>query len=489
MDDWSTYAHDQQRTGLETQTTGITASTVANLSLAWTQPIDPSCGQNGTVAEAYASPIVVEGVAYVVSMCGNVYALNSADGSIKWGPVNVTTLGGQQCVFTSISTPGCVRGTPTLDGNMLIVPVYGYQTGTCTYDDNDDVDTCTPSDGYQKGGQLVALNASNGQVVWYTTPLSAGVFRGEPLVLNGIVYEGVAGGDMASGCVQGGMVAFNESTGAQESAIFHATNAPNDGGSVWSGMSTNGTYIFAGTGNTCSGPDSAQETGAGVLDYEDSVLELSPATLTPELDIPALNPFTLNSDVGSNQLLWENNLYFNGKNAVLYAYDLSTSQSEWTATLAAPNGQGGYGGPTTDGTAIVAASGTITTNPTTAQLEAFSPSSGTKLWSVQSQDSGVYGYAAFVPGVAFAPIDLHVYAFASSTGQVLWESPATADYFYASPAVVPSGLYLIDASGNVYCYKLPGSYSGKESVAKGEVTRHIRPLQHFSHSGSIWNRG
>jgi outer membrane protein assembly factor BamB len=491
VDDWSTYAHDQQRTGFEQQTTGITTSTVSQLSLVWTQGIDAACGQKGTIAVDYASPLVVKGIVYVVSMCGNAYALDASNGSIKWGPVNVTTQSGQQCTFNG-STPGCVRGTPVIDSGKLIIPVYGFQPGTCTYNDNTLTDPCTPSNGYQQGGQLVALDTNTGNVLWATKPLAAGVFRGEPLVLNGVVYEGVAGADMASGCVQGGMVAFDESSGAQEPQIYHTTTAQNDGGSMWSAMSTDGTNIYAGTGNTCSGPNSSLETAGGVVDNEDSVVELAPATLTTTWGIPDLANFLLNNDVGSGELLWHGNLYFNGKNAILYAYDLSTQRMEWMAQMSSPNGYGGYATPTTDGNAIVLTSGFTT--PSTSTLEAYSPASGQLLWSIPSHTGAIYGYAAFVQGVAFTPVDEYVYALDSTTGAVLWESPQTADYFYSSPAVVPSGLYVVDASGNVYCYKVPGSYSGtgmraKRAMANGRTVQYLRPLQHFIHHGVVWNRG
>jgi outer membrane protein assembly factor BamB len=484
VDDWTTFAHDQRRTGLESNATGITSSTASQLSLAWTQPIDAPCGQSHTVVVDYASPLVVKGVVYVVSMCGNAYALNASDGSIKWGPVNVVSGAGQQCTYAENGIgPGCVRGTPTIDGNLMIVPVYGFQTGTCTYDTTTDTDSCTPN-GQQQGGQLVALNIQTGQIEWSTTPLSAGVFRGEPLVLNGVIYQGVAGGDIPTGCTQGGVVAFSESNGAPEPIVFHTTTASGDGGSVWSAMSTDGTNIYAGTGNTCSGVTSTIETGVGVVDNEDSVVTLSPATLDETLSIPALNNFLTNNDVGSSEMLWENDLFFNGKNAVLYAYDLATRSLLWSVSLDAPDEYGSYGGPSTDGNVVVVSSGFTT--PSTSMLEAFSLSSGSLLWEYPSQAGAIYGVAAFVPGVVFSPIDEHVYAFDDATGTVLWESPPTADYFYSSAAVVPSGLYVVDASGNVYCYRVPGSYPGTGAPESIRSTRSLRPLQHFQHHGVIW---
>jgi outer membrane protein assembly factor BamB len=486
VDDWSTFAHDQQRTGLETNTTGITKATVSSLSLAWTQSIDAACGKNATVAVAYASPLVVNGVVYVVSMCGNAYALNGSNGDIIWGPVSVVSQPGQGCNYAATgSGAGCDRGTPVLVGNTLIVPVWGFQTGTCAYNPNINQVVCTPSGGQEQGGQLIALNASTGAVVWATTPLANGVFRGEPLVLNGTVYQGVAGGDTQAGCIQGGMVAFNESTGAQEAPIFHTTSVANDGGGSWSAMSTDGSSLYAGTGNTCSGPTSPQETAMGVNDYEDSVVVLNPATLAVEWSAPARANFLYDNDVGGGELIWENNLYFYGKNAILYDYNTQSEQLLWSSSLASIDGDGGYGVPTTDGNAIVVTGGYTTLSPRTSTLEAFSPANGTQLWYKQSQADGIYGYAAMLPGIAFASIDGTINAIDSSSGAVLWKSSVSAASF-AAPVVVPSGVYYIDYNGNVYGYKLPQTYTGDGSTRRVAWTAHIRPLQRFAHRGTIW---
>jgi outer membrane protein assembly factor BamB len=484
-DDWTTFAHDQQRTGLELNSTGITEATASSLALSWTQTIDAACGQSGGVAAAYASPLVVKGVVYVVSMCGNAYALNGQNGNIIWGPVDVATQTGENCTYpTTGSGPGCVRGTPVLDGNTLIFPVYGFQNGTCSYT----VATgsqCT-ANGQEQGGQLVALNATTGSILWATQPLSAGVFRGEPLVLNGTVYQGIAGGDPQAGCIQGGMVAFSESTGAQDAQIFHTTTVANDGGASWSAMGTDGTYIYAGTGNTCSGPTSSQETATGVNDYEDSVVVLNPTTLAVEWTAAARADFLPDNDVGAGELLWQNNLYFYGKNAMLYDYNTQSEQLVWSAQLASLNGYGGYGVPTTDGNAIVVTGGYTSTSPETSQIQAFSPATGRQLWSVQSTQKGIFGYAAMVPGIAFALVDGHIYAYNSSNGTVLWKSSIFASG-YSAPVVVPSGVYDIDYDGNVYGYKLPQSYTGDGTLARARFTSHIRALQHFKHRGVIWH--
>jgi hypothetical protein len=56
-----------------------------------------------------------------------------------------------------------------------------------------------------------------------------------------------------------------------------------------------------------------------------------------------------------------------------------------------------------------------------------------------------------VPGVGFAGIDKTIVAFDAQSGATLW-TYETADAFYAVPAIVSSGVYAVDLSGNVYAF-------------------------------------
>jgi outer membrane protein assembly factor BamB len=152
------------------------------------------------------------------------------------------------------------------------------------------------------------------------------------------------------------------------------------------------------------------------------------------------------------------------------------------------DGYGGYGDPTTDGTALVVTGGYTSLSPYTSKVQAFSPGTGAPLWSMQSQKVGIFGYAAMLPGIAIVLVDGYLYALNSSTGAVLWKSSVEGSG-YCAPVVVPSGVYYMDYNGNVYSFKLPEQYTGTGTAARQRRTETIRPLQHFEHRGVVWQNG
>ena len=118
----------------------------------------------------WSSPTDVNGVLYVGSLDGNIYALNSTNGEKNW---NYTTIGK---VFPS---PAVVDGV-VYDGSAVIPPPSGFPVGE-------------PSASIPKGA-LYALNATNGVQLWKYVP--GGSIPGGygvsscPTVVGGVVYFG-----------------------------------------------------------------------------------------------------------------------------------------------------------------------------------------------------------------------------------------------------------------------------------------------------------
>jgi outer membrane protein assembly factor BamB len=64
----------------------------------------------------------------------------------------------------------------------------------------------------------------------------------------------------------------------------------------------------------------------------------------------------------------------------------------------------------------------------------------------------VVGAVAFLPGIGFIGLDNALVAFDSHTGVTLWTSGNLGDTMYASPAVVPSGVYAVTFGGKVMAF-------------------------------------
>ncbi len=487
VDDWTTYAHDAQRTGFE-QFPGssplgvITAQNAPSLQLAWSNAPDPSCHDKAIAAQVVvdeASPLVANGLVYYADTCGFIAALNRDTGAVVWSY--------QAAVQNQVDG---VLGTPVIDNGKLIVPVWG-NPGNCT---PATLSTCVRAN----GGYLIALDATSGALLWQTTPLAQGNLRGEPFALNGIVYEGVSGGDDTSGYVQGGIVTYDENSGAQIGSMIQFASptsayAPYDGGSSWTPMTYDGTNIYVGTGNT------RDDNGT-----DDGVVQLIPQPgaaplVSSNYVISTFDNVSADEDVGGGILLYGGNLYFTGKNGYFYSYSETNSSTPLIDSLIntnpSPAGRGGIGTPTTDGNVMTASSGynyCFSNNICTqSNLDCFHVGSGTPFAQLQATNSAIFSYAAFAPGVGFIGIDngatsgtptgsaaaAPAFVAFDDTCKIVWQANAVdvRGFFYGGPAVVGSGVYAVDNAGNVYAWKLPYQMGLAASKAPAERI-HSLPL-------------
>ncbi|MDB5042925.1 MAG: hypothetical protein JWN27_3651 [Candidatus Eremiobacteraeota bacterium] len=413
-DDWATYAHDDRRTGFQPAPTGITRSTVGALRLHW------SAALRETVT---SSPIIAGGTAFIATERGNVYALRTEDGRVRW----------RRHVGNS------VRMTPAVSDGRLLVGVYG-RDGTRAR--------------RASGASMQALDPANGRVLW-KTPLP-GVVRSEPVVVDSVIYEGIAGGDADSGCERGRIVTLDERTGKLLPGVWYTSSKPRNGGGIWSPLSFDGATIYFGTGNTCDG------TGA-----QDGVVAISPALKT-RWSVPAQSPGGGDEDVGGGVMIRGELVYVEGKSGLLNALDRRTGRTKWTADVHADSpGGGGFATPAGDGTVLVVNSGDGSSQPPEhTKLVAFDVA-GRERYEIDQRTVSTPGLgASFVRGVGFAGIDKSIVAFDAQTGATLWAYP-TADAFYAVPAIVSSGIYAVDLSGNVYAF---GRGAANPSAAAQQAT-------------------
>ncbi|HTJ24696.1 MAG TPA: PQQ-binding-like beta-propeller repeat protein [Candidatus Limnocylindria bacterium] len=405
-DDWTTFAHDDARTGFQRTQTGITKETVGHLRRRWLRSLNE---------RVWSSPLAADGLLYVATEEGNVYALDAANGEVRW----------KRNVGTS------VHMTPALVDGRLLVGAYGRLGVTGE----------KPRD-----AALAALHPGSGALLW-RTPLP-GLVRSEPVVLHGIIYEGLAGGDAFSGCFQGSVIALDERTGKPTGARWHPTRKADNGGGVWGPLSTDGTRIYVGTGNTCS--------DLGGAEYGDSVVALS-RDLRVLWHLSTRVPGVDDSDVGGGVALHGSRTYVAGKNGYLYALDRATGHVLRRADLApwARNG-GTTATPTGDGTMVIISDGERTdqnddTKGPGSIVTAFDHE-GRALYHFTTAGV-VASSAAFIPGIGFLALDRRIVAFDAHTGTQLW-SADLGDRAYPSPVVVASGLYVVNDVGDVQAFGL-----------------------------------
>jgi outer membrane protein assembly factor BamB len=388
-DDWITFAHDARRTGFQPQLTGLDAKSVAGLRPRWVAHLGEPIK---------ASPLVVPGRVFIAGQHGTVRALDSRSGRTLWS----TSLGGD------------VEMTPALADGLLFVGVRAMP------------------------GILAALDIRTGAVKWrYRFP---GGVRGEPVVYRGVVYEGETGGDFPS-CGHGGVRALDERTGRLR-WVWYVAPKVHQGGSVWAPLGFDGVHLIFGTGNGCV-------PGLGGADAL-IALDLS-GRLRWSHEVA---PSNSDDDFGGGTLLMHGQVIATNKDGNLYDLNAETGALEWSTPMGSAPGYGGIGTPTSNGAVILASPGflndpTKTKGPPGGALVAYD-TAGHELWRVPTKNP-FPGAAAIEDGLAFAALDGRFVALDLTNGSVVWSYPAHSSA-YASPAVVPSGVYFADDAGAVFAF-------------------------------------
>jgi outer membrane protein assembly factor BamB len=258
---WDRYLRSYGHSSMNAAATSVTPANAASLEAAWSWAPDASDStaprtvvKPGSIE---ASPTVHNGVIYLGTMAGYLYAIDEATGASVWKDdlgwskpcpgSDPTQAVGISDTVTAASDP--VSGHTALyvasgpgPGNRYVYP-GGASTGMFSPPvDASDVAGAT-------GG--IYLNAINpdGTLIWRA---SVSHDRGSyawssPVVIGGHVYVG-----MASYCdkplMRGGIREYDQHTGVLLHTYW-ATPAGTVGASVWSTPATDGRYIWASVGN------------------------------------------------------------------------------------------------------------------------------------------------------------------------------------------------------------------------------------------------
>jgi alcohol dehydrogenase (cytochrome c) len=192
-DEWLTYSgsYDGWR---HTSLAEITPANVARLRVRWIKQFDIS------QQRIEATPLVVDGVIFMVADAGHVLALNAKTGDVIWQykrPIPSDLPLGFGPVNRGLAASGSTIFFGTLDGH------------------------------------LVALNAADGKVIWETlvaSPSGGYSVTGAPLAVNGRVIVGVSGGEFG---IRGFLAAYDASSGKQQWKFYTIPGPGELGHETW----------------------------------------------------------------------------------------------------------------------------------------------------------------------------------------------------------------------------------------------------------------
>ena len=459
--------------------TTINTSNVGQLKPKWTFT------DHGDVS---ATPTVANGVVYFPDWGGYLNAVNASNGSVIW----------QKQISAYDGQAGAVsRNSPLILGNDLIL--------------GDNASSAQPG-----GAHLFAVDRATGNLVWSTQLDShpAAIVTSNPVAIGGQIVVGVASNEENDAtqasypcCTfRGSVVAVNATNGhiiwktytipANSGPCTHddLTNGPSgcgfSGGAVWATptIDPQTNQVFVGTGNNYTATDAANacETNAEQThtsdanctpsnDYFDSVLALDmntgkiewadkvqgwdawnvacvvppyygtwcPSIYSPDWDFGGGSP-NLFTGANGEKLVGDGQ-----KSGVYWAFDEKTGKIVWSTSVGPGSSLGGIEwGSAFDGTRIyVAIANPFHSQNTGGSWSALDPSTGKILWqtAVPGGNMGL-GPVSSATGVVYAAsmdttaTDPTMFALDASTGNILWNYPAGSSV-NAAPAIVNGTLY------------------------------------------------
>ncbi|MGZ3695404.1 MAG: outer membrane protein assembly factor BamB family protein [Bdellovibrionota bacterium] len=285
---------------------GLTAINTANVNR-----LKPKCTFKMAETENFQSqPIVVNGIMYVTTE-KNTYAINAITCQQKWkSHFEFTTAKGSLAVN---------RGVAYANGKLF----RGVDAGF-----------------------LLAIDAHNGMLLWKAeaaNPKAGESLPAVPVIWNGMVFMGQAGGDNAG--TRGRMMAFNETTGARlwtfdlvplqgagsETWPLETRGFPRTGGATWTSYTLDKTsgFLYIPTGNPA--PDFNLEVRKGKNLYTNSIVVLDAKTGTLR-DYFQLSPNDFHDwDIASAPVLFSSKagrpmVAEAGKDGLLHGIDLTSRQ-------------------------------------------------------------------------------------------------------------------------------------------------------------------
>ncbi len=403
---WPAYLFSAGHSSYNGATTAITPTDAPSLQQVW-RWLPPGAG---TLGDTYllASPTVYDGVIYIGVDDGYFYAISQTTRRVLWSAFlgKDTAKPDGQCGDGSLGIISTATVAPDPVTGELRVFVFGPD------------------------GNLYAFDATTGAVVWKglvdtpSTTVNDYFSWGSPLVADGNVYVGISS-DCDLPLVPGGLVAFNQSTGAQV-AKWASVPAGQIGGSIWSSpaVAPDGSIVVT-TGN-------ATLPAVEPL-YNESIIRLNPTTLQEEdaWQVPAADQ-TGDGDFGGSPTFFTATLGGTpttmvgacNKNGVYYALreDDLAAGPVWQQRITIPyQTNGKYSAEECDaaavwnGTDLIEGGGAPTTASEpefTGSIQALDPATGALIWQTHLDGTIVGSPTEAGGGVVAAP------TYQSATGQL-----------------------------------------------------------------------
>lgn len=310
---------------------------------------------------------------------------------------------------------------------------------------------------------LYSLNPQTGSILWHRSV--NGGMHGSPVAIAGSIYVPVSIGD-PGWCHPGGVYVFNEATGAPGYAWQTVAGSANGGGAIWSSVTYDGSRLLFGTGNTCN----VMPTTANAI--------VSLSTTTKLLWADQTAGALTDDDVGGTVTEQNGTAYVSGKNGKTYAVVPESGAVKWARNLGAPDGDGGFSTPTYSGTTLVVDGG-FPADPYKSNgsiknygmLYGLDPASGAQRWK-RTSSAPYWAPPATTPDLVLLTEDANIEDLDPATGAVVWSTPLFG-YSRSQPAIARGKVFVSDLSGRVYAFALPTTANAELRRRSADVLRSL----------------
>lgn len=376
-DDWPMFRHDPAHSGESSSTP------VINPTLLW----------NFTIGSAIdSSPAVKDGIIYICSPTGEIFALNATNGNQIWNLTTGHTIyRSSPCVANGVAYIGSfgVQGVYALNaakGDQLWLFNTWFDKGR----NRGIMSSPTIAQDIlyftSDGGSLYAVNAKSGEQVWAVHFANNGV-SSSPAVVNGVVYVGAAAHDPFHVVETNGVYAFKASNGSP----------------IWN---------YTGIGSVISSPSISK--GVVYVGSFDS------------------NVYALNASNGDK--IWN--------------FTTSVPLTNESGIIIQRN----TGGPVESSPAV--ADGIVYVGSYDHNVYALNATNGNKLWNYATGNIVRSSPAVAGDVVYLGSEDNNIYALNATNGSLIWNY-ATLGGVTSSPAVANEVVYVGSSDGKIYALSNP----------------------------------
>ena len=267
--DWPAFGQNPLRSAAQLNHSSLADPTkVSTLAVQWTFPNAAGVALTPPPGPFRAGPIVYNGVVYIGNSNGHFYAINAADGTLKWQYPPPPAPALTSTYTCNPSSEGIASSASYANINGTDAIIFGAPD---------------QSIGAHLGsGRLFALNAQTGAPIWSSPEIAVLLNDGvtheqigysSPLVFGDRVYVGVA--DHCDSPVQRGkVVSVRLADGTIDYGFkFLATGSANGGGGIWGSVAAWVGGLYLNTGNANPGGEPPKNNSL-------SLMRLDPGTGT-----------------------------------------------------------------------------------------------------------------------------------------------------------------------------------------------------------------